>query len=316
MRVEFPNGGESWRILQSDTVRWIGCNIRTKVKIELNRNYPSEQWEVLTDSTDNDGEELLFLSDPLSAHCRVSVSTVGGAVSDISDADFAITSSQGYLAWVRTPAQEYPIISWNAGTVECPQVYSESFRLKNFGSEAIEVWRPYEPPSAEFSRTTTCATHFTLTPGQMSACALTVTFDPVADGSYHDTLRIPTNAVNQSYGYLRIPLAGTQISTPAVPQVVIQAVGENIRLDWQTVTQSVGGCPVTVTRYLVFYAPTMNEPYYYHGYTAGTSYTHVGAVSYAMGMFYQVVSYTGALSLLEGIERGEGMEEVRGKLKY
>jgi hypothetical protein len=103
--------------------------------------------------------------------------------------------------------------------------------------------------------------------------------------------------------------------TPLTPQVVITTVGEDAHLNWQPVTQSVGGCPITVTRYLVFYSLTSDGPYYYHGYSTGTSYVHLGVISYASGMFYQVRSFVGAPALVDGIERGTSLEEVMDKLQ-
>jgi hypothetical protein len=144
----------------------------------------------------------------------------------------------------------------------------------------------------------------------MCLCGLSPLFDAETDGTYRDTLLIQTDAVNGVNGYVRIPLSGTQISTPAVPNVVITFSGEDARLAWNPITQSIGGCPVSVTGYEVFYSPTFGGPYYYHGFTADTSYTHVRAVQFAGGMYYQVVAYTGPLSVLEGIARGEEMRAV------
>jgi len=96
---------------------------------------------------------------------------------------------------------------------------------------------------------------------------------------------------------------------------VIQTQGEDVHLAWHPITQSTGGCPVTVTGYEVFYSPTFGGPYYYHGFTSDTSYTHVRAVQFAGGMYYQVVAYTGSLTLLETLVRGEEMEAAMEKLK-
>ena len=117
------------------------------------------------------------------------------------------------------------------------------------------------------------------------------------------------HALNQQGGYVRIPLAGTQISTPATPQVVITVAGEDAILYWEPITESVGGYPVTVARYLVFYAPVTDGPYYYHGWTADTTYTHDGVITYALGMFYQVVAVEGTPSL-ESLVPGTPKEDV------
>jgi hypothetical protein len=97
---------------------------------------------------------------------------------------------------------------------------------------------------------------------------------------------------------------------PLVPQVAISIVGADARLNWNRVTESVNGCPVNVTGYEVFYSPTAGGPFYYHGFTSDTSYTHVRAVQFASGMYYQVVAYTGALAALQSVQQGEEMEAV------
>jgi hypothetical protein len=315
LQVNQPVAFAQLRILSSDTIRWQGYGFDGNTRIQLNRSYPSGPWESITDSTANDGEYEWFVTDPLSDHCRIRVSALQDTFSDISDGDFSIVSSQGYLALARSSAPNTNVLNWNAGTVECPSVASEWFHLKNFGSESIVVFQPLEPVTPEFSRTTTCGTFFALSPGQMSACSLQLAFDPLADGQTNDTLRVQTDAVNAVNGYVRIPLAGTQISTPETPSVVISPQGENARLDWNRVTHSVSGCAVNVTRYLVFYSPTSGGPFYFHGFTSDTTYTHVGAITYAPAMFYNVIATTAAPALVEQIPEGAVMEEVAERLK-
>ncbi|MFH1011428.1 MAG: hypothetical protein V1784_09385 [bacterium] len=313
--VQLPNGGEEWRILQYDTVRWTGLGFEGGVKIQLNRNYPSGTWEVLVDSTVNDREEAVFVTDPLSQHCRVKVSALEDTLFDISDGDFSIVCSQGYLALVRPSQPNTPVLSWDAGIVECPTTANETFRLKNFASESITVFQPVEPPTADFSRTTTCSSSFALAPGEMSTCEVALTFDPLGDGIHRDTLLVPSDAVNQQGGYVRFPLSGEQISTPDSPQVVITIEGNDARLNWDSVTVSIYGCPTTVNGYLVFYSPTVGGPYYYHGFTTDTTYVHVRAAQFAGGMFYEVVAYVGPLTLLTGLPHEATREEVEEFLR-
>jgi hypothetical protein len=98
-------------------------------------------------------------------------------------------------------------------------------------------------------------------------------------------------------------------SPPATPQVVLQVVNSDARLSWNPVRQSVGGCPITTTHYLVFYAPTSEGPYYYHGFTADTSYVHRGVVRYATGMYYHVIASTAPAPLLMLLPGGGLLKE-------
>ena len=96
-------------------------------------------------------------------------------------------------------------------------------------------------------------------------------------------------------------------SLPEAPQVVISIIGNDAILNWNSIAETAEGCPLIVTGYLVFYAPTSDGEYYYHGFTSDTTYTHVRAAQFTETMFYQVVAYTGAVNLA-GLEEGMRME--------
>ncbi len=61
VEVQVPNGGEVWNTQSMNTVRWASTGLSTGVKIEIDRHYPNGPWEVLADSTANDGEELVWV---------------------------------------------------------------------------------------------------------------------------------------------------------------------------------------------------------------------------------------------------------------
>lgn len=305
IQITQPNGGEQWRVFQHDTVRWQSTACDGPVRIELNRAYPEGAWETLADSTENDGLHQVWVTDPLSSRCRIRILALQDPVSDMSDADFAIIASQGYLALVLQSQPAVPVITWNAGIRECPQGTSATYRLKNFGSENVVVFTPALTGTPHFSLTHNCPPFFALAPGQMSSYAITLNYAPQSEGIHRDTLRMQSDAVNAVGGLVRIPLSGEQIRTPATPQVVIQAVGQDARLAWSPITSSAGGCAITVTGYLIFYSPTVGGPYYYHGYTADTSYVHTRVVRYNFGMFYQVVASRESPALLMQLPTGE-----------
>jgi len=70
-----------------------------------------------------------------------------------------------------------------------------------------------------------------------------------------------------------------------------------------------------VTGYLVFYAPTAEGPFYYHGFTTDTTYTHVRVVHYNVGMYYQVLSTTEPLTLLQRLPAEATLEETMRLLR-
>ena len=90
--VTSPNGGESWYVGQSDTIRWSGTGLSGNVTIGINRNYPSGNWETLFSGTANDGVQPWTVTSPTSALCRIRIIGDSHAPArDSSDANFTIT---------------------------------------------------------------------------------------------------------------------------------------------------------------------------------------------------------------------------------
>ncbi len=310
--VGSPNGGEVFSIFQSDTVRWHAPNINSRVNIELNRSFPEGPWEMLATNTLNDSRERVTYVGPPSDRCRIRVTSVNNAtVFDESNGDFEIRASQGYLALVRSSSPSVGISSRNY-VLECPQDTQQVLYLRNFGTETVTVFTPFSALISPFNLTTTCGAFFALAPGQMSACSLVLAYTPSLEGVNRDTLRIQTDAVNGTGGYVRIPLHVEQIRTPADPQVVIQPQGIHARLSWSPVTESLGGCAVDVTAYLVYYANQNNGPYLFHGFTTDTTYVHTGVVHFAPAMFYQVVATTEDLPAVMNIPRESNLTDLPG----
>jgi hypothetical protein len=195
-------------------------------------------WDTLAFDTPNDGAETVFVAEPISNTCRVRVSAIDAEFVDVSDGDFAIVSSQGYLALMRDTQPNTAVLNWNAGIMECPETALEVFHLKNFGNEAITVYRAENVANPSFSRVTNCPLSFTLAAGEMSACDVSLGFAPSEDGSYFDTLLIRTNASNAEGLYVRIPIEAAQTRTPATPIVVITASG---RMRSELIGDGIGG---------------------------------------------------------------------------
>lgn len=211
---------------------------------------------------------------------------------DRSNSHSSLDWSHGILAMVRLSAPNVPVYSWDAGTVDCSQsVPGEIFYLKNFGTEAIDITSP--PILIEhtgFGRTTACPCTGVLEPGQINSCSLTLSFSPSGDGVYRDTMRIQTNAWNGFGGFVRFPLSGTQVSTPAAPHLVVQIQGNDAHLIWNRVANSVFGCPMQVAQYRVYYSVTATGTSYYLTTTADTSYVHPHVAQQFDHFFYKVTA--------------------------
>lgn len=84
-----PNGGETWRVKKTRTIRWNSSLVTGDVKIELSRN-GGATWEVLFASTPNDGSQNWKVSGPTTAEAKIRVSGKNEAVFDTSDGVFRI----------------------------------------------------------------------------------------------------------------------------------------------------------------------------------------------------------------------------------
>jgi hypothetical protein len=94
--VTAPNGAETFFVGECDTIRWDPANYFENVRIELNRNYPAGQWEMLAKNTPNDGEYAWIVSTPITDSARIRL--IGAQhtfLCDTSDAPFAIAMPSG-----------------------------------------------------------------------------------------------------------------------------------------------------------------------------------------------------------------------------
>ncbi|HEY3295205.1 MAG TPA: hypothetical protein VGL38_07190 [bacterium] len=193
---------------------------------------------------------------------------------DRTESQSPIQWSRGVLALVRMSAPDVPVYAWNAGSVECSQATpGETLYLKNFGTEQIDITSP--PLLAEasvFSRITTCPCTGVLNPGQINSCSLTLSFSPSGNGIFNDTLRVQTNAWNSYGGFVRFPLSGISVTTPAAPQVVVQVLNNDVHLQWAPVTRSVLGCLLTPSDYQVFSSDNASGPFQLQGATSGPEF--------------------------------------------
>jgi photosystem II stability/assembly factor-like uncharacterized protein len=95
-----PNGGELVAPGDSLEFRWSGRSFGGDVQIEINRNYPSENWEPIIDITDNDGSEMWQVTAPAGDHIRFRISHLTQTeLVDSSNADSRIVTPGLTLLW-------------------------------------------------------------------------------------------------------------------------------------------------------------------------------------------------------------------------
>ncbi len=93
---------------------------------------------------------------------------------------------------------------------------------------------------------------------------------------------------------------------PAPSDVVVQLIGNDMRISWQPVIGTDSSCTYGVRAYLVYFSVLGGGPYYFLNYVYGagsTSYLHDNVVPFSPSMFYNVTAYNGPPLLLEQLPR-------------
>ncbi len=106
-----PNGGESWNVGSTQTIKWASGGVAGNVKIEISRD-GGTTWAVIIASTANDGTHNWMVTGPGTATARIKITSVSTpGANDISDADFTIVQSI-------TVTAPNGAESWTAGTLQ------------------------------------------------------------------------------------------------------------------------------------------------------------------------------------------------------
>ncbi len=115
--VTLPNGGDSWQIGDLRTIQWTSVNITGTVRIQLNRNYPSGTWEMLADTTTNDGSFAWIVAGTASSAARMRVlSVLTPTVGDTSNANFSIVAPPSLTVTSPNGGESYTVGSSHAIT--------------------------------------------------------------------------------------------------------------------------------------------------------------------------------------------------------
>lgn len=129
----------------------------------------------------------------------------------------------------------------------------------------------------------------------------TCTNAPTTAGDYTINECSPCAATQQpECGLIGALDVGCEPYPAPVGDLIIDPQGANVVIAWSSVDTSICGTPIEVDYYLVYYSDYADGPFFYHGYTADTSYTHLGAVQFAAAMNYEVTAYVGSIGILKG----------------
>ena len=91
--VTLPNGGEYWPVGSAQMIYWTSTHLAEPVKIEVNRSYPTDDWELLAAAAPNTGSFAWTISGSVTGTARVRITgTSNTDVTDVSDAMFIISA--------------------------------------------------------------------------------------------------------------------------------------------------------------------------------------------------------------------------------
>ena len=136
-------------------------------------------------------------------------------------------------------------------------------------------------------------------PGGISDTCV-VTFAPVVDTLYIDTLFVICDALNAVNDTFAILMQGECKSIPdTVRNLAIQMQYPDAVLTWDPVTTTINGSPIAVDCYLIFFEENLGEIFNFLAYTTYTTYIHEGVQQFAPSMFYNVEAYIGDIGLLD-----------------
>ncbi len=141
-----------------------------------------------------------------------------------------------------------------------------------------------------------------------------VTFTPEEEILYEDTLFVLCNAYNTVNDTFMVYLRGEGGIVPdTVRNLTIESVYPDAILNWDPVTASIYGSPITIDCYLVYFKQVLGETFNFLSIALDTTFTHENVVQFSPSMFYNVEAYIGEIGLLEDFIAAHGGVFKRGE---
>lgn len=229
LTVATPNGGESWMVGTSHSIKWVTEGTVENVKIEYTPG-GGKGWTTIIPSTPNTGTYNWTVPNTVSKRCKIKISGVpGGSPTDISDRKFSIveipaitiTSPKGGESWI---TGSFHAITWtNTGTVVNVKIeYTE-----NNGADWSEI----------ISSIANNGTYNWLVPNTVSSyCKVRISevgdADPsaVSDGFFSIVSRPELRLNRTRLNFCTMVSSTTIVSSPQ--EIRIDQVGDGI-LNWE-----------------------------------------------------------------------------------
>ena len=114
LSVSSPNGGESWLVGSTHTVRWSRANLTGPLNVYLNRTYSTGTWNLIAVNVTVDTLSWV-VTDPLTSTARIRVTSVNiPSYYDESNANFTINNGDSVITVTAPVGGE----SWGSGTTQ------------------------------------------------------------------------------------------------------------------------------------------------------------------------------------------------------
>jgi predicted outer membrane repeat protein len=122
-----------------------------------------------------------------------------------------------------------------------------------------------------------------------------VVFAPTDSEFFSGELTVISNSITNDTITVALSGEGGLIPAP-VDDVVLQLLGSDAQICWSTVDSTLYGSPLMVDAYIIYFAENASGPFWFHGLTSDTCYTHSHAAQFANAMFYEVSAFIGEIN--------------------
>jgi formylglycine-generating enzyme required for sulfatase activity len=243
----------------------------------------SSQWQTLLDTTAfwTDGQRLVVPVSSLDSVKYVSLYT---------------PNSVSYVAWYEVQVFGTPILcratlsivpsSLDFGTISCDSSAVRSVQLNNTSAVPVPILDLFNS-DPDFLPDTALVGNWV---APFSSVTLTVQFQPLAEGTFRDTLRVVSQLAGPDT--LRIPMMATVPIVPAEPEslVIMRGAGTNMNIYWAPVTHSTCGHALTISQYRIFASANPDGPFNQIGTSAIDSFVHPFVLNAHPIYFYRVTA--------------------------
>lgn len=128
--LSIPNGSEIWNLDEAENITWSSSNLTGDISIELNRDYPAGNWEMLADVVDITDQSWNWaeITGDTTDLARIRITSLDDPYyNDESDSDFTIRYYEGPINLYAMAGDQQVELNW-----ELPQIdgFTNQYRIQ------------------------------------------------------------------------------------------------------------------------------------------------------------------------------------------